>query len=116
MVHLDKSAQAWNSNDFESVLKMEVKALGLDHLPLQKGLSSSSVALDHNLQLVVLRTQECNNLVTVGLGAFYTGIVAGCSCSDDPTPTDEVNEYCELEVKIDLGNGQASVVLSPNND
>ncbi|HHA19331.1 MAG TPA: hypothetical protein ENK70_06460, partial [Methylophaga sp.] len=107
---------AWNSRDFEVVLKNEVKALGLDHLPLQKGLSSSSVALDHNLELIVLRTNECNNFITIKMGAFYSGIIAGCSCSDDPTPTDEVNEYCELEVNINLVNGQASVALSANFD
>jgi len=83
---------------------------------LQKGLSSSSIAIDHNLKLIVLRTNECNNLITIKMGAFYSGIIAGCSCSDDPTPTDEVNEYCELEVNINLVNGQASVALSAEAD
>ena len=112
MINLIKSAQAWNSSGFEVVLKNEVKALGLDHLPLQKGLSSSSVALDHNLQLIMLQVHESNNLITIKMCVFYSGIIAGCSCSDDPTPTDEVNEYCELEISINLVNGQASVALS----
>lgn len=112
MIHLTQSAHAWNSSNFEFVLKNEVKALGLDHLPLQQGLSSSSIALDHNLQLVVLQTQESDNLITIKMGAFYSGIIAGCSCADDPTPTNEVNEYCEFEVIINLANGEASVALS----
>lgn len=116
MVNLIKSVKAWNSHDFELVLKKELKALGLDHLPLQKGLSSSSVALDHNISFVVLRSHECNDLVTVKMGAFYTGIISGCSCSDDPTPTDEVNEYCEFEVTINLADGKASIALSANNN
>ena len=116
MINLIKSAQAWNSDDFEFVLKEEVKALGLEHLPLQKGLSSSSVALDHDLSLIVLRVSESSNVIRLKLGAFYSGIIAGCSCADDPTPLDEVNEYCELDVDIDLANGQASVALSTDND
>lgn len=116
MVSLVKSTQAWNSGDFESVLKSEVKALGLDHLPLQKGLSSSSIALDDNLDLTVLRVHESNNLITIKLGVFYSGIIAGCSCSDDPTPTDIVNEYCDINVTINLTNAQASIALLEDND
>jgi hypothetical protein len=116
MIHLIKSARAWSSSDFETILKNEVTALGLTHLPLQEGLSASSIALDHNLQLIVLQTRENNNIATVKMGAFYSGIIAGCSCADDPTPTDEVNEYCELEVYLNLANGHASVALSAGAD
>lgn len=112
MIHLTQSAHAWNSSNFELVLKNEVKALGLDHLPLQQGLSSSSIALDHDLKLIVLHSHDSGNLITIKMGAFYSGIIAGCSCANDPTPTDEVNEYCEFEVKINMANGEASVALS----
>ncbi|MCW9023772.1 MAG: hypothetical protein OQK73_03740 [Gammaproteobacteria bacterium] len=64
----------------------------------------------------MLRIHENDNLVSIKMGAFYTGIIAGCSCSDDPSPTDEVNEHCELDVKINLVNGDASVTLSENTD
>lgn len=112
MFDLIKSAQAWNSSDFESILKEELKAPGLDHLPLQKGLTSSSIALDDNLDFVVLQVQECSQIVTIKLGAFYSGIIAGCSCADDPTPTDIINEYCEIVVNLNLIDGQASAALA----
>ena len=116
MINLVKSAKAWNSRNFEDVLKNEVKALGLEHLPLQQGLSSSSVALDHNLQLTVLRTNEKSNLIIAKMGAFYSGIIGGCSWADNPTPMEEANEYCELEVTINLDNGDASVTLAESSD
>lgn len=109
---LPKSIAAWNTDRFEKVLVQEVAALGLDHLPLQQGLTYSSVALDHALEVVLLDAEQQGDRVIAKLGAFYTGIVAGCSCADDPTPTDEVNEYCELVVAFGLSDGVASVSLA----
>lgn len=109
---LPKSAKAWNSAKFEDILVKEISSLGLKYLPLQQGLTSSSVALDHALKMMVLSKQEKENCATINMGAFYTGIIAGCNCADDPTPMDEVNEYCEIIVCIDLKNGQSTIVLS----
>ena len=109
MVRLPKSAKAWNSPKFEDTLVKEVSSLGLKYLPLQKGLSSSSVALDHALKMMLLSKQEKENRAIIKMGAFYTGIISGCSCADDPTPIDEVTEYCEIIVSIDLKNGQSTI-------
>lgn len=111
MVSLPKSAKAWKSPKFEEILVKEVSSLGLKYLPLQKGLSSSSVALDHSLKIILLSKKEKKNSATINMGAFYTGIISGCSCADDPTPVDEVNEYCEIIVSINLKNGQSTIVL-----
>ena len=54
MLRLKKSAEAWKSPEFEGILIKEVSSLGLKYLPLQKGLSSSSVALDHDLKMMLL--------------------------------------------------------------
>jgi hypothetical protein len=47
----------------------------------------------------------------VKAGLFYTGIIAGCSCADDPTPVDEVSEYCEVCIEIDRDTTEATVTL-----
>ena len=112
MLRLTKSAEAWKSPEFEGILIKEVSSLGLKYLPLQKGLSSSSVALDHDLKLMLLSKQEDENRATIKMGVFYKGITLGCSCADDPTPIGDVNEYCEIIVSIDLKNGQSTIVLS----
>jgi hypothetical protein len=112
MISLPESSRAWNSPDFDGVLKVEVGNLGVDQLPLQQGLSSSSIALDHDLDVVILHKQEAGGTVVIKAGIFYFGVEAGCSCADDPTPTQEQNEYCEFLIQIDLANGDASVTLS----
>lgn len=47
-------------------------------------------------------------------GIFYTGVIAGCSCADDPTPVDEQNEYCDVRVDIDKQTGEATIALLTN--
>lgn len=111
MVRLPASARAWDSADFETILKQEVRALGLEYLPLQKGLQSGSVALDRNLDVMVLDRRHGDGHAVIRLGLFYSGIVAGCSCADDPTPVDEVSEYCEVEITLDLASALASFAL-----
>ena len=60
---------------------------------------------------MILNTAEENDSIQVKAGIFYTGIIAGCSCSDDPSPTDEQNEYCELQFIINKNTAETSVNL-----
>jgi hypothetical protein len=47
----------------------------------------------------------------VKAGIFYTGVIAGCSCADDPTPVDELNEYCVVQFDIDRMTAETTVRL-----
>ena len=60
---------------------------------------------------MILNTTEENDSIQIKAGIFYTGIIAGCSCSDDPSPTDEQNEYCELQFIINKNTAETSVNL-----
>ena len=112
MTILKNAARAWGNADFETVLKKELKALGLDGLPLQQGLASSSVALDDRLQVVLLSVEDDPQQIMVRASLFYTGIIAGCSCADDPSPVDEQNEHCQVLVIIQKPSGQTSIQLA----
>jgi hypothetical protein len=112
MISLPESSRAWNSPHFDGIFKTEVGNMGADQLPLQQGLTSSSIALDHDLNVVILNKREAGGSAVVKAGIFYFGVEAGCSCADDPAPTQEQNEYCECLIQIDLANGEASVTLS----
>ncbi|BAO45670.1 hypothetical protein [Thiolapillus brandeum] len=96
---------------FSAMLKKELKNLGLSGLPLQQGLSSSSVALDDKLQVVLLNIEDDTDRILVRAGLFYTGIIAGCSCADDPGPVEEQNEHCEVAIEILKATGTASIKL-----
>jgi len=114
ILSLPESARAWRTAAFPRILKSELERLGLEELPLQQGLSASSVALDDELRVVVLSTTEDDGMIRVHAGLFYTGVVAGCNCADDPTPLDRENEYCEIDVLIHRDTGETRIQLHSN--
>ena len=96
---------------FTECLRQSLAVLDNRHLPLQQGLRHSSVALDDSLDFVLLRTEETEASLNLTVGIFYQGIVAGCSCTDDPAPADTVNEACEVEIRIDKKTALATIRL-----
>ena len=111
MFYLTSSASAWNSDSFNEVLKKEIRSIDSELLPLQQGLSHSNFANGDNMSAVILNSEEIDGSIRVKAGLFYTGIIAGCSCADDPTPVDENNEYCEVLFSIDIKTAQTTVSL-----
>jgi hypothetical protein len=109
MICLTKSLSALGTPAFLETLKQEVEDLGAGHLPLQQGLSTGSYAIDDGLQAMILSVSEGPTTIQVRVGLFYSGIIAGCSCADDPTPVDEVTEYCEVQLSIDKATGETTV-------
>jgi len=102
---------AWGTPEFESVLKQEIGQLKAGQLPLQQGLSTTSYATDSPFEAVILGASEVDGVIRAKAGIFYQGIIAGCSCADDPTPVNEENEYCELLFEINRKTGKATVAL-----
>lgn len=111
MARLGKSLDAWRTPDFREVFKQEVGELGANALPLQQGLCRSSHVSGDAYEVVVLNVSEEPHKLHVKTGIFYQGIVAGCSCADDPTPIDEQTEYCEVLFDIDKQTGEAEILL-----
>ncbi len=111
MIRLPQSLQSWGTPEFQGVLKRELEQLGSEQLPLQHGLSSSSYALDDKLNIIIHGVAEEAACLRVKAGIFYSGIIAGCSCADDPTPVDENIEYCEVRVDIDKTTAEATITL-----
>lgn len=112
MAVLTRSLSAWGSGAFEATLKEEIAQLGADFLPLQQGLSSGSTSLDTQLSAMILRVAETPHAIQVRAGIFYSSIVSGCSCADDPTPIDENREYCVVELEIDRVSGKTRATLA----
>jgi hypothetical protein len=106
---LAESVGAWNTTAFRDVLKREIERLDPGLLPLQQALSATSYALGEGFQAMVLGVSEQAGSIRAEVGIFFSGIVAGCSCADDPTPVEPQNEYCELRFEIDIATGEATV-------
>jgi hypothetical protein len=111
MPRLPESLNAWNTPGFRDVLKREIEQLDAAELPLQQGLTRSSHVSDRPFQAMIIGVREEAALIRVKAGIFYIGIIAGCSCADDPTPIDELNEYCVLQFDIDRTTADTTVTL-----
>ena len=92
--------KAWGTPGFEAALKEEIQGLDTRMLPLQQGLSQSSHVSDATISAVILGVTETPEFIRVKTGIFYAGIIAGSCCNDDPTPVDEITEYCEVMFEI----------------
>jgi len=111
MFYLPLSLKAFATVSFNKVLRQEVCALDPDLLPLQQGLQNSSYAISDKLSVTVLEVKQDDINITIKAGLLYNGIIAGCSCSDDPTPIDETNEYCDVLFCINKQTAETTVRL-----
>lgn len=111
-VGLPRARDAWGRDGFEQALKAELEGLPVAGLPLQQGLRSGSYALDVKFQVMFIGASADERCIRAKVGVFFSGLVAGCSCADDPTPVEPEPEYCELEVVIDRRSGAAQVALA----
>ena len=111
MIKLTQTLAAWNSEGFKQQFKEEVEQIPADQLPLQKGLSLSSYVSAEPFKVMVISVTDDASAIHVKAGIFYSGIIAGCSCSDDPSPTDVQAEYCDVQFTIDKTTAQTSTKL-----
>lgn len=109
IIRLPESLAAWGTPEFAAVLKRELRRLGADALPLQQALTASSAVAGNDIEVMVITVGEEPACLSVRVGIFYAGIVAGCNCADDPTPVEAQNEYCELRLDIDRWSGETAI-------
>ena len=111
MFTLKKSLQAWNTSTFDNVFKSEVSALNKQLLPLQKSLLFSSYVSPEKISPVIMSSSSDTTHLMIKTTIFYTGIIAGCSCADDPAPQDTQQESCDLLFRINLNNAETQIEL-----
>ncbi len=109
-MRLPESLQAWGKADFAATLKRELAAHA-DELPLQQALSGTSTVADETVTVVLLDAHADDAAIHVKVGMFFAGILAGCSCADDPTPIEPQTEYGEWLIAIDRQSGAARIDL-----
>ena len=111
MLKLTKPLKHWGQPDFERVLKEALEQLDGEDLPLQAALSGSSHATYGCRQVMMLGASADTTMIRARAGIFYSGVVAGCNCADDPTPIDETAEYCEVAIDIDRATAETEITL-----
>jgi hypothetical protein len=111
MIRFTNALNAWGTPEFHAVLTQEIEQLTIEQLHLQQGLSTGSHALDNRPRAMIIRVSGEGECIRAKVGIFYTGIIAGCSCADDPTPVNEESEYCEVQLDINTVTAETTVVL-----
>lgn len=100
-----------DSSRLKGILKQEIERLEAAELPLQQGLERSSRVSPSPFSAMILGVVDTADTLEVKAGIQYKGIIAGCSCADDPSPVDEIDEYCEVLFTIDKTTAEAGVAL-----
>lgn len=112
MIRLSRTLQAWGRPDFRAVLKAEIEQLEASQLPLQQGLSASSHVLDDKFSVMVIGVDGDDVApIRARVGIFFSGVIAGCNCADDPTPVEAQNEYCEMQLSIDRRTAETTFAV-----
>ncbi|MCW8891038.1 MAG: glucosamine--fructose-6-phosphate aminotransferase [Sedimenticola sp.] len=109
MVILQQALQDWATADFEASLKTELMALDPGLLPLQKGVNQGGYVDASNLELSLLSANDNGGEIAAKVGLFFSEIIAGCSCGDDPV-TEAV--YCEMNITIEKLTAVAHIELT----
>jgi len=86
------------SGRFEKALKHELENLPAGTLPLENGTSRGGFVDDSNISVTVISTRQNENSIQAKVGVFFTEIITGCGCGDEPMPE---NAYCEMLISID---------------
>lgn len=110
-MHLSAALNAWGSPDFEATLKREIAQMDVELLPLQQALSKSSYTDGAERSVLIIGITEGATFIRAKTGIFYSGIIPGCSCADDPTPMSSLTEYCEVQFDIDKITAKTTVTL-----
>lgn len=111
LIKLAKTVAAYGTPEFETVLKEELQNMPIESLPLQQGLSQSSHVSEGDIGVTIINVTETAELIQVKTGIFYSGIIAGSCCTDDPTPMCELPEYCEVVLNINKITGETTATL-----
>jgi hypothetical protein len=109
MLDFSSVVKAWGSPDFQARFKAAVEQLSHGQLPLQQALAHTSSVSDEPFTAVVISCDADDDILYINAAIFFSGIVAGCSCADDPTPLEPQLENCLLQFDIDRQSGAASV-------
>jgi hypothetical protein len=103
MPKLIESLRDWNTDAFTQTFKTEISGLPAGTLPLVHGISQGGLVDESNLTVTILNTTEDESTIHLKLGVFFSEIVGGCSCGDDPLTE---NAYCMIQVTINKPNAE----------
>ncbi len=110
MIRFPNALRDWHSDTFRNSLKSEIENLRAGSLPLLYGVSHGGVPDESDISATVLRVTDDGRVIQTHVGIFFTEILAGCSCGDEPM---SMQGYCEMQISIDKATAEAEINLIP---
>jgi hypothetical protein len=111
MSRLPRSLIAWGTPAFEPTLKSEIESLPPGSLPLELATTQGGRVEGDQATITVLQAEDAGDFIRARVGVFFTEVVGGCSCGDEPMP---VQARCELAVEIAKADAVARFVPLPD--
>lgn len=105
---LTAAVRDWGTEQFERTLKSDIEALDGGCLPLYQGTQAGGRVDDSDLSVTVISSRARGSVIESCIGVFFTEVVGGCSCGDEPFTQPG---YCELRVTIDRHTARAGFEL-----
>jgi len=101
-INFSSVLNSWGKDLFSSELVSYIMKLPKNSLPLQKGISQGDVASEQPDKVALLACDEKEAEFVIKLAVFFTEIVSGCSCGDEP---ESLTGYCEMQLTINKQSG-----------
>ena len=101
--------QCQNKSELQAAFKQAAQFLDAEQLNLQQVVSQGSMALNEDIEVMLLATEQNDQQLIIKAGIFYRSLIAGCNCADDPSPVDTLQEYCEARFIIDRQDGSYAI-------
>jgi hypothetical protein len=94
------------SDGLAQTLRRAILALPPESPLLKLAASHGGIIQDGVRDATVLRIARQGTSTTARVGIFFTEVVGGCSCGDEPFTADG---YCELLIRVQEGRSEAEV-------
>jgi hypothetical protein len=88
----------------KTALKSELESLDRGTLPLASGTRQGGLIDDSRISATILEIHDGTDCLQARVGVFFTEIVGGCSCGDEPVSGPA---YCSLSISIDTKTAEA---------
>ena len=104
MLNLYDALAFRDAREFSMQLKHAIEALDASLMPLHRCVSQGGQVDASNMAVTVLGVTTVEDEICARIGVFFTEVVGGCSCGDEPF---ESPVYCELGLTINRQSGDA---------
>lgn len=112
MFHLPRALSAWASPGFATTLASEIEALAADALPLDWATTQGGRVEAEPISVSLLQAEDAGASIQVRVAVFFTEIVGGCSCGDEPMG---VPVRCKLQLEISKADASVRCLPLPED-